>query len=104
MTVNMKMDKDDGTGTDGQRWTPALFSPFALVSAKKKKRRARKKKARSRAFSSDPQWKFGFRAQSCSAGGKARVLSKNSSVCLRNGGEEIERERHGRDVGEETER
>ncbi len=83
-----------------QRWALALisrFCAFALASAKPKKEREsakkkeseksesaerERKKARIRAFSCHPQWKSSFRAQSSSAGGKARVLSEiYSSVC-----------------------
>jgi hypothetical protein len=49
---------------------------------KKRKRRARKKKSANSRFFLDPKWKSGFRAQSRSAGGKAKVLSEMySSVC-----------------------
>ncbi len=80
-----------------QRWAPALFSRFrarereAKIRArkreekrarKKQKRRARKKKSANSRFFLNPKWKSGFRAQSRSAGGKAKVLSEMySSVC-----------------------
>jgi hypothetical protein len=80
-----------------QKWAPALFSRFRAresegkkerESAKKKKRenkqkrRARKEKSANSRFFSHPQWKSGFRAQSHSARGKARVLNEMyTSVC-----------------------
>jgi hypothetical protein len=74
-----------------------FFRAFALASAKRKKeresakkkerekkrkRRARKKKSANSRFFLNPKWKSGFRAQSRSAGGKAKVFSEMySSVC-----------------------
>jgi hypothetical protein len=51
-------------------------------SAERKRKKARKKKSANSRFFLNPMWKSGFRAQSCSAGGKAKVLSEMySSVC-----------------------
>jgi hypothetical protein len=51
-------------------------------SAKKAKAPSAKEKSVNSRFFLSPQWKSGFRAQSRSAGGKARVLSEMySSVC-----------------------
>jgi hypothetical protein len=75
----------EGKMVEGQRWAPALFSRFRArereakkrarkreekKARKKRKRRAQKKKARIRAFSSHPNWKTDFRAQSRWAGRK----------------------------------
>ncbi len=75
----------------------ALFRTFALASAKQKKeresakkkerekkqkRQARKKKSANSRFFLNSKWKSGFRAQSRSARGKAKVLSEMyRSVC-----------------------
>ncbi len=72
----------------GRRRFFALFCAFALVSAKpKKERKSAKKKKRKKGkapsakeknpnscFFLPPQWKTGFRAQSCSAGGGSKGL------------------------------
>jgi hypothetical protein len=74
-----------------QRWASALFSRFRAREReakkeresakekereKKRKRRARKKKSANSRFFLNPKWKSGFRAQSRSAGGKAKALSE----------------------------
>jgi hypothetical protein len=80
-----------------QRWAPALFLRFRARKREAKKRahkreekRARKKvkapsakeKSANLRFFLSLKWKSGFRAQSRSAGGKAKVLSvMYSSVC-----------------------